>query len=102
MPTIRISDKLYADLKTYAENDGRSVSNAAEFLLSRSGMGRQNNGNYVKIERDMGPIDNIPKKETPTPKILGDKIVSAMPLCKHGAYPAYCKYAKAGKPCKLK
>lgn len=53
---LRISEKLYADVAAWAEDDFRSVNGQIEYLLSECVRQRRKNGKYVGEEIDK-PLD---------------------------------------------
>ena len=54
--TLRISDKLFQDIQSWAEDDFRSVNGQIEYLLSECVRQRRKNGKYVGEEIDK-PLD---------------------------------------------
>ena len=52
---LRLSEKLYADIAAWAEDDFRSVNGQIEYLLSECVKQRKKNGNYVGEEIDVPP-----------------------------------------------
>lgn len=53
---LRISDKLFQDIQSWAEDDFRSVNGQIEYLLSECVRQRRKNGKYVGEEIDK-PLD---------------------------------------------
>ncbi len=53
---LRLSEKLYADIAAWAEDDFRSVNGQIEYLLSECVRQRKKNGKYVGEEIDK-PLD---------------------------------------------
>ena len=53
---LRISDKLFPDIQSWAEDDFRSVNGQIEYLLSECVRQRRKNGKYVGEEIDK-PLD---------------------------------------------
>ena len=53
---LRLSEKLYADIAAWAEDDFRSVNGQIEYLLSECVKQRKKNGKYVSDEIDK-PIE---------------------------------------------
>ena len=53
---LRISDKLFQDIQSWAEDDFRSVNGQIEYLLAECGRQRRKNGKYVGEEIDK-PLD---------------------------------------------
>ena len=53
---LRLSEKLYADLAAWAEDDFRSVNGQIEYLLTECVRQRKKNGKYVSDEIDK-PLD---------------------------------------------
>ena len=49
---LRLSEKLYNDLASWAEDDFRSVNGQIEYLLSECVKQRRKNGGYVGKEID--------------------------------------------------
>ena len=49
---LRLSEKLYADIAAWAEDDFRSVNGQIEYLLSECVRQRKKNGKYVGEEID--------------------------------------------------
>ena len=49
---LRLSDKLYAEISAWAEDDFRSVNGQIEYLLSECVRQRKKNGKYVGEEID--------------------------------------------------
>ncbi len=49
---LRISEKLYADLSAWAEDDFRSLNGQIEYLLSECVRQHRKNGRYVPDEPD--------------------------------------------------
>lgn len=52
---LRISEKLYADLAAWAEDDFRSINGQIEYLLSECVRQRKKDGKYVSEEIDIPP-----------------------------------------------
>lgn len=52
---LRLSEKLYADIATWAEDDFRSVNGQIEYLLSECVRQRKKDGKYVSEEIDVPP-----------------------------------------------
>ena len=56
---LRLSEKLYADIAAWAEDDFRSVNGQIEYLLSECVRQRKKNGKYVGEEIDIPPKFDI-------------------------------------------
>ena len=56
---LRLSEKLYADIAAWAEDDFRSVNGQIEYLLSECVRQRKKDGKYVSEEIDVPPELNI-------------------------------------------
>ena len=52
---LRLSEKLYADIAAWAEDDFRSVNGQIEYLLSECVSQRKKDGKYVSEEIDVPP-----------------------------------------------
>lgn len=52
---LRLSEKLYADIDAWAEDDFRSVNGQIEYLLSECVRQRKKDGKYVSEEIDVPP-----------------------------------------------
>ena len=52
---LRLSEKLYADIAAWAEDDFRSVNGQIEYLLSDCVRQRKKDGKYVSEEIDVPP-----------------------------------------------
>ena len=52
---LRLSEKLYADIGAWAEDDFRSVNGQIEYLLSECVRQRKKDGKYVSEEIDVPP-----------------------------------------------
>ena len=52
---LRLSEKLYADIAAWAEDDFRSVNGQIEYLLSECVRQRKTDGKYVGEEIDVPP-----------------------------------------------
>ena len=52
---LRLSEKLYADIAAWAEDDFRSVNGQMEYLLSECVRQRKKDGKYVSEEIDVPP-----------------------------------------------
>ena len=52
---LRLSEKLYADIAAWAEDDFRSVNGQIEYLLSECVRQRKKDGKYVAEEIDVPP-----------------------------------------------
>lgn len=52
---LRLSEKLYADIAAWAEDDFRSVNGQIEYLLTECVRQRKKNGKYVGEEIDVPP-----------------------------------------------
>ena len=52
---LRLSEKLYADIAAWAEDDFRSVNGQIEYLLSECVRQRKKDGRYVSEEIDVPP-----------------------------------------------
>lgn len=52
---LRLSEKLYADIAAWAEDDFRSVNGQIEYLLSECVRQRKKDGKYVSGEIDVPP-----------------------------------------------
>ncbi len=53
---LRLSEKLFAEIAAWAEDDFRSVNGQIEYLLSECVRQRRKNGKYVSDEIDK-PLD---------------------------------------------
>ncbi len=53
---LRLSEKLYAEIASWAEDDFRSVNGQIEYLLTECVRQRKKNGKYVSEELDK-PLD---------------------------------------------
>ena len=56
---LRLSEKLYADIAAWAEDDFRSVNGQIEYLLSECVRQRKKDGKYVSEEIDVPPEQDI-------------------------------------------
>lgn len=56
---LRLSEKLYADIAAWAEDDFRSVNGQIEYLLSECVRQRKKDGKYVGQEIDVSPEFDI-------------------------------------------
>lgn len=56
---LRLSEKLYADISAWAEDDFRSVNGQIEYLLSECVKQRKKDGKYVGEEIDIPPKFDI-------------------------------------------
>lgn len=56
---LRLSEKLYADISAWAEDDFRSVNGQIEYLLSECVKQRKKDGKYVGDEIDIPPKFDI-------------------------------------------
>ena len=52
---LRLSEKLYADIAAWAEDDFRSVNGQIEYMLSECVRQRKKDGKYVGEEIDVPP-----------------------------------------------
>ncbi len=52
---LRLSEKLYADIAAWAEDDFRSINGQIEYLLSECVRQRKKDGKYVSEEIDVPP-----------------------------------------------
>ena len=52
---LRLSEKLYAAIAAWAEDDFRSVNGQIEYLLTECVKQRKKNGAYVSTELDIPP-----------------------------------------------
>lgn len=52
---LRLSEKLYADIAAWAEDDFRSVNGQIEYLLSECVRQCKKDGKYVSTELDVPP-----------------------------------------------
>ena len=52
---LRLSEKLYADIAAWAEDDFRSVNGQIEYLLSECVRQRKKDGRYVSESIDIPP-----------------------------------------------
>ena len=59
---LRLSEKLYADIAAWAEDDFRSVNGQIEYLLSECVRQRKKDGKYVSEEIDVPPELDISYK----------------------------------------
>ncbi len=53
---LRLSEKLYSEIASWAEDDFRSVNGQIEYLLTECVRQRKKNGKYVSEELDK-PLD---------------------------------------------
>ena len=56
---LRLSEKLYADIAAWADDDFRSVNGQIEYLLSECVRQRKKDGKYVGEEIDVPPKFDI-------------------------------------------
>ena len=56
---LRISEKLYAQIASWAEDDFRSVNGQIEYLLTECVRQRKKNGRYVSDHPDEPPDPDI-------------------------------------------
>lgn len=56
---LRLSNKLYSAIASWAEDDFRSVNGQIEYLLSECVKQRKKNGKYVSKHLDEAPTFNI-------------------------------------------
>lgn len=56
---LRLSEKLYADIAAWAEDDFRSVNGQIEYLLTECVKQRKKNGKYVGEEIVVSPKFDI-------------------------------------------
>lgn len=56
---LRLSEKLYDALASWAEDDFRSVNGQIEYLLTECVKQRKKNGKYISEEIDVPPDLNI-------------------------------------------
>ncbi len=56
---LRLSDKLYAEIAAWAEDDFRSINGQIEYLLSECVRQRKKDGKYVGTEIDVPPEFDI-------------------------------------------
>ncbi len=56
---LRMSEKLYADIAAWAEDDFRSVNGQIEYLLSECVRQRKRDGKYVSANIDVPPGPDI-------------------------------------------
>lgn len=56
---LRLSEKLYNDIASWAEDDFRSVNGQIEYLLSECVKQRRKNGGYLGKEIDKAPDFDI-------------------------------------------
>ena len=56
---LRLSEKLYADISAWAEDDFRSVNGQIEYLLTECVKQRKKDGKYVGQEIDLPPEFDI-------------------------------------------
>ncbi|HCJ07329.1 MAG: PTS ascorbate transporter subunit IIC [Lachnospiraceae bacterium] len=56
---LRLSEKLYADIAAWAEDDFRSVNGQIEYLLTECVRQRKKDGKYVSEEIDVPPEFDI-------------------------------------------
>ena len=56
---LRLSEKLYADIAAWAEDDFRSVNGQIEYLLTECVKQRKKNGKYVSDTIDEEPEFDI-------------------------------------------
>ena len=56
---LRLSEKLYADIAAWAEDDFRSMNGQIEYLLSECVRQRKKDGKYVSEEIDVPPEFDI-------------------------------------------
>ncbi|MCR5799369.1 MAG: PTS ascorbate transporter subunit IIC [Lachnospiraceae bacterium] len=52
---LRLSEKLYADIAAWAEDDFRSINGQIEYLLSECVRQRKKDGKYVGEDIDVPP-----------------------------------------------
>ena len=52
---LRLSEKLYADIAAWAEDDFRSINGQIEYLLSECVRQRKKDGKYVSENIDVPP-----------------------------------------------
>lgn len=52
---LRLSEKLYADIAAWAEDDFRSVNGQIEYLLSECVRQRKKDGKYISENIDVPP-----------------------------------------------
>lgn len=52
---LRLSEKLYADIAAWAEDDFRSVNGQIEYLLTECVRQRKKDGKYVSTTLDVPP-----------------------------------------------
>jgi hypothetical protein len=52
---LRLSEKLYADIAAWAEDDFRSVNGQIEYLLSECVRQRKKDGKYIGEDIDVPP-----------------------------------------------
>ncbi len=52
---LRLSEKLYAEIAAWAEDDFRSINGQIEYLLSECVRQRKKDGKYVSEEIDVPP-----------------------------------------------
>lgn len=52
---LRLSEKLYADIAAWAEDDFRSINGQIEYLLSECVKQRKKDGRYVGQQIDVPP-----------------------------------------------
>ena len=57
---LRISEKLYAEIAAWAEDDFRSVNGQIEYLLTECVKQRKKNGKYVSDTLDAPPDFRLP------------------------------------------
>lgn len=56
---LRLSEKLYAEIAAWAEDDFRSVNGQIEYLLTECVRQRKKDGKYVSEEIDVPPEIDI-------------------------------------------
>ena len=56
---LRLSEKLYAEIAAWAEDDFRSVNGQIEYLLTECVRQRKKDGKYVSKEIDVPPEIDI-------------------------------------------
>ncbi|MEE1010274.1 MAG: PTS ascorbate transporter subunit IIC [Agathobacter sp.] len=56
---LRLSEKLYADISAWAEDDFRSVNGQIEYLLTECVKQRKKDGKYVGEDIDVPPKFDI-------------------------------------------